>query len=244
MVSGSWPLPGGCRPPESESESEALRGGGRHSEPPSQVFQGMGGGRWGGCFPPGVQKGCGALEAPRLLPGTPQREQTRPVARSTGVGLGAEAGRPEGAGSAAGTAAFSARTLAPHPTFDWHLRVSQPPFPSPPPGYGNRCGPRPCRRRAVARLAPGRVGAAGSLPLGAASGRTFPFCSAGVRRVLSPTRMSGPCLVQLASWGLRWQERKTMLQDGPQDGRRLGNPGVPSPGQVLVPRDDSPRHAR
>ena len=55
---------------------------------------------------------------------------------------------------------------------------------------------------------------------------------------------SEQCLVQLASWGLRWQERKTMLQDGPQDGRRLGNPGVPSPGQVLVPRGDSPRHAR
>ena len=105
LVSGSWPLPGGCRPPE----TEALRGGGRHLEPPSQlppsqVFQGMGGERWGGCFPPGVGKGCGALEDSHLLPGTPQREQTRPVARSTGVGLGAEAGRPEGAGSAAGTA--------------------------------------------------------------------------------------------------------------------------------------------
>ena len=49
-------------------ETEALRGGGRHLEPPSQlppsqVFQGMGGERWGGCFPPGVGKGCGAPAA-------------------------------------------------------------------------------------------------------------------------------------------------------------------------------------
>lgn len=48
-------------------------------------------------------RAAGPWRTPRLLPGTPQREQTRPVARSPGVGLGVVAGRPEGAGSAAGT---------------------------------------------------------------------------------------------------------------------------------------------
>lgn len=190
------PSQGGWRPPESGAIRAVHRGGGQTFRPPipAPSIPGfprlLGGGE--GCSPRGVRISPG--EAPHLLLGTQQGQQTRPADKED-LGLGRDVLRVREVQQAPVRTAESRQGPPPSRpghwpgarTLGWHLpapRVSRPPFPShrppPPTGCGNRCGPRPAagqggragRRRGMGCvLLPGRSEPRG--PFRSASGRTF-----------------------------------------------------------------------